>query len=147
MPIQHQIEADYLVAFKGHDQATVDALRFLKAAIKNREIELREGILSDQEIIAVLTREAKRRQESITMFTQGDRAELAAKETLELELIRKYLPAQMGDDDLAAIVKDVVATMNPTPKDFGKVMSAVMAKGKGQADGNRVSAAVKAVLK
>ncbi len=147
MPIQHQIEQDYLTAFKGHDQATVDALRFLKAAIKNREIELREGILSDQEIIAVLTREAKRRQESITMFTKGDRAELAAKETLELELIRKYLPAQMTDDDLVVIVKTVVAEMNPTPKDFGKVMSAVMAKVKGQADGNRVSAAVKAVLK
>lgn len=147
MPIQAQIEKDYLVAFKGHDQSKVDVLRLMKAAMKNAEIELRVKTLDDTQAITVLTREAKRRKESITMYAQGGRAELAALESAELEMISHYLPAQLSDEQLQAIVTDVIAELKPTVKDFGKVMSAVMAKVKGQADGNRVSAAVKQSLK
>lgn len=147
MSIQQNIEKDYLKSFKAHDQARVDVLRLIKAALKNHEIEIREGILSDAETTAVLMKEAKKRRESITLYNQGNRPELAAIEEAELKVISEYLPAQMGDDELQKIVADVITELKPTPKDFGKVMSAVMAKVKGQADGNRVSAAVKALLK
>lgn len=147
MPIHEQIEQDYLKSFKAHNQARVDVLRLIKAALKNHEIELREGVLSDAETTAVLMREAKKRKESISLYNQGNRPELAAIEEAELKIISEYLPAEMEDAALEKIVTDVITEMKPTPKDFGKVMSAVMAKVKGQADGNRVSAAVKALLK
>ncbi len=147
MSIYEDIEADYIKSFKAHDQARVDVLRLIKAALKNAEIELRIHLMSDAQAIAVLMKEGKKRKESITLYNQGNRPELAAIEEAELKVINEYLPAQMGDEELQKIVADVVAEMKPTPKDFGKVMSAVMAKVKGQADGNRVSAAVKALLK
>ena len=147
MSIQDQLHQDYLTAFKGHDQKTVDALRLMKAAVKNAEIELRHEPLTDPEVIIVLTREAKRRKESITVYQQGKRDDLAAIEALELTVIEKYLPSQMTDEALQAMVTTVINELKPTAKDFGKVMSAVMAKVKGQADGNRVSAAVKQHLK
>lgn len=147
MPIHQEIEQDYLKSFKAHDQARVDVLRLIKAALKNHEIELREGILNDAETTAVLMKEAKKRKESITLYNQGNRPELAAIEEAELKIISEYLPAQMGDDELQKIVAAIVTETTATAKDFGKVMSAVMAKVKGQADGSRVSAAVKALLK
>jgi uncharacterized protein len=146
MKLIERIEEDYKTAFKAHDDAHVSALRLMKAAIKNAEIEARHE-LSDEEIIVVLTREAKRRRESIVMYEQGGRAELAATEKIELDHIAAYQPAQMGDDELAAIVKTVITEQAATAKDFGAVMGAVMVKVKGQADGNRVAAAVKQNLK
>jgi uncharacterized protein len=146
MPIHEDIEQDYLKSFKAHDQARVDVLRLIKAAIKNAEIELRHTI-TDPETVAVLMREAKRRKESITLYNQGNRPELAANEEAELKIIAEYLPAQLDDEAIQKLVTDAIAELKPTPKDFGKVMSAVMAKAKGQADGQRVSATVKALLK
>ena len=146
MPIHEDIEQDYQRSFKAHDQARVDILRLIKAALKNAEIELHHT-LTDPDTIAVLMREAKRRKESITLYNQGNRPELAALEEGELKVISEYLPAQMSAEAIKNIVSAVIAELNPTPKDFGKVMSAVMAKVKGQADGQAVSAAVKALLK
>lgn len=147
MPIQHQIEQDYLTAFKGRDRQRVGALRLIKSALKNEEIHLRVQTLNDEQTIAVLTREARRRRESIAMYQQGNRPELAAAEQLELQIMSAYLPAQLDDQQLDVIVQAAIAELQATSKDFGKVMNAVMAKVKGQADGNRVSAAVKRLLK
>jgi uncharacterized protein YqeY len=147
MSIQHTIEQAYLSAFKAHDQAKVDTLRLIKAALKNAEIDLRKHELTDAETLSVLTREAKRRRESIVLYQQGNRPELAAIEQSELTVIEAFLPAQLSDDELQAITASVITELKPTPKDFGKVMSAVMAKVKGQADGNRVTAVVKTLLK
>jgi uncharacterized protein len=146
MPIHEAIEQDYLKSFKAHDQVRVDVLRLIKAALKNAEIELRHP-LTDPETIAVLTREVKRRKESITMFQQGNRPELKAIEEAELKVIAEYLPEQMSQEAIEKIVAEVIAEQQATTKEFGKVMSAVMAKVKGQADGQKVSAAVKALLK
>lgn len=146
MPIQQQIEQDYLAAFRAHDQAKVDALRMLKSAMKNEEIKLRVRELDDEQALAVLTRESKRRRESATMYQQGNRPELAAHEEAEFQLITAYLPAQLSDDELTSIVTTTIATQQATKKDFGKVMGAVIAQVKGRADGNRVSAAVKQLL-
>ncbi len=145
MALLEQIEEDYKVAFKGHHQVKVNLLRLIKAAIKNAEIEVHHP-LSDQEIIAVMTTEAKRRREAIAMYQQAGRADKVADENAELQELMEYLPTQLSDHELDQIVSSVIAELQPTPKDFGKVMSAAMAKVKGQADGSRVSAAVKAKL-
>lgn len=147
MFIHEEIEQDYLKSFKAHDQARVDVLRLIKAALKNAEIELRKHVMSDADTIAVLMREAKRRRESIAMYQQGNRPELAAIEEAELKVISEYLPEQMSEAAIQKMVAEVIAELKPTPNDFGKVMSAAMAKVKGQADGRLVSAAVKALLK
>lgn len=147
MPIHELIEQDYQKSFKAHDQARVDVLRLIKAALKNKEIEVRKQVLTDTETIAVLMHEAKHRRESIAMYRQGNRPELAAIEEAELKVISEYLPAQMSEEEIRKAVADVIAELKPSPKDFGKVMSAAMAKVKGQADGQLVSAAVKELLK
>lgn len=147
MSLHEQIAQDYLTAFKGHQQDRTNALRLVKAALKNAEIELRHEPLTDDEIVTVLTREAKRRRESIAAYTQGQRPDLAATEELELKFISGYLPAQLDDAALTGLVTASIAELPTGPKDFGQVMSAVMAKVKGQADGHRVAAAVKQQLK
>lgn len=145
MALLEQLENDYKVAFKAHHQVKVNMLRMIKAAIKNAEIEARHE-LNDDEIIAVMTKEAKRRKEAIALYRQGGRNDLVDQENAELQELQFYLPTEMSDSELAAAIDQVIAELKPTPKDFGKVMSAVMAKVKGQADGTRVSAAVKSKL-
>lgn len=147
MTLHERIEQDYLVAFKGHDQPRVNLLRMMKAAMKNAEIDLRVEQLNDEQSITVLSRESKRRHESADAFRKGGREDLAVIEDAECELIKHYLPEQLPEETLQKIVQEVVTEQGATVKDFGKVMSAVMAKVKGQADGNRVSAAVKQILK
>lgn len=145
MSLVEQIDHDYKAAFKAHQQVKVTLLRLMKAAIKNAEIAARHE-LSDDEIIAVMTTEAKRRRESMAMYQQAGRQDLADQENAELQELMYYLPTQLSDSELNDLVTSAIAELKATPKDFGKVMSAVMAKAKGQADGSRVSAAVKSVL-
>lgn len=146
MTTLERIEQEYKEAFKARQTDKVNMLRMVKAAHKNAEIEARHD-LSEAEMIAVLQKEAKRRRESIAMYTQGNRPDLVAQETAELAELEKFLPAPMSDADLQRITQGVIDELQPTPKDFGKVMSAVMAKVAGQADGNRVAAVVKTILK
>lgn len=146
MGLLEKIDEEYKVAFKAHHQAKVNALRLMKSAVKNAAIEARHD-LTDAEIIQVMTKEAKRRRESIEMFAKAGRADLVAQEQAELTELEVYLPAQLDDAGLEKIVQAVITTLSPTPKDFGKVMQAVMAQVAGQADGGRVSAAVKRLLK
>lgn len=145
MGLLDQIEHDYREAFKAHQQTKVNLLRMVKSALKNTEIDVRHD-LSDDEIIAVMTKEAKRRKEAIAMYRQAGRQDLVDQENAELQELQFYLPTEMSDSELAVVIDQVIAELKPTPKDFGKVMSAVMAKVKTQADGNRVSAAVKSKL-
>lgn len=146
MTLQERIDLDYKAAFKQHDSHAVDAFRMLKTAIKNAEIDARHE-LTDEETTAVITREAKRRREAVAMFQQGNRADLVETEKAQLKVIERYLPAQMDDEELTKVINGVITEMSATAKDFGKVMSAAMSKVKGQADGTRVSALVKANLK
>lgn len=142
MSLQTRIDADYKAAFKDRNQVAIDAFRMLKTAVKNAEIDARHE-LSDEETLAVVAKEAKRRRESITMFKTGSRPDLVAAEEAQLKVIEQYLPAQMGDSDLEKIVQQAITELSATAKDFGKVMSTIMAKVKGQADGTRVTALVK----
>jgi uncharacterized protein YqeY len=141
-----KIEADYKTAFKAGHRPKVEMLRMLKSAIKNAEIEARHN-LTDDEIITVMTREAKRRRESIQMFQHAGRSDLVDKENAELQELMFYLPTQFSDSEIEAVGLEVIAELKATAKDFGRVMGAVMKKVKGQAEGERVSTAVKKLLK
>jgi hypothetical protein len=146
MSVQQTIEADYKTAFKSSDKNVVSALRMLKSAIKNREIDLvRE--LTDDETIEIISREMKRRHEAIAQYQAAGRPELAAHEQADATVYAKYLPAPLTEDELAAIVGETVKALGATSvQQLGKVMGAVMAKVKGRADGTAVQAVAKRVL-
>lgn len=151
--LKARIRADLTAAMKARDADVTGTLRMVLAAITNAEVAgdtAKE--LSDDEIVAVLGKEAKKRHESVEIYRNAGRDELADRESAEAGIIEAYLPAQLTDEELAAIVAAEVAGMTsssgaaPTMKQMGLVIKAVKAKAGAQADGSRVAAAVKAAL-
>jgi uncharacterized protein YqeY len=141
MALIEQVQDDVKAALKAGERERVHALRLIASEL---QMAAKEG--GDDEV-AVLQRERKRRLEAAEAYREGGRAELAAGEEREAEIIASYLPEQMSDEELGAIVGDAVAESGATsPQEMGKVMSLVMPKVKGRADGKRVSAAVKEKL-
>ncbi len=141
MTLADTVKDDLTAAMKAGDRPRVGALRLVLSELQKAA---KEG--SDDEL-AVLRRERKRRLESATAFRDAGRSELAGPEEAEAELIAAYLPAELSDDDLRAIVRDAVAEAGATsPRDMGKVMQLAMPKAGGRADGKRVSALVKEAL-
>jgi len=133
-------------AMKAREATRVSTLRMLMAAMKNTQVE-KGHELDDDEVIEVISREAKRRRESMEAFEKGGRAELVEKEGAELAVLETYLPEKLSDDELSRLVDDAIAeTGASSPKEMGQVMKAVMPKVKGRADGAAVSAAVRARL-
>lgn len=143
MSLIQTIDNDFKQALKDKAEAKVSTLRMLKSAIKNQAIELRKSDLDDQETVAVLRRELKKRQDSIKQFQAGGRADLADKEAAEAGLIGRYLPAQLSSEDLEKVVDELIAGGTNT---FGPLMKAAMAKLGAQADGQMVSQIVKSRL-
>ena len=147
MSLATTLENDFKNAMLNRNKDLVDLLRLLKAALKNEMISLRKQELSDTEVITVLKREAKKRLDSIEQFTKGKRQDLADKETAELKLIKHYLPQELSADEVKKVVREVISSLGEVaPSQFGKVMGAVMARLKGQADGTLVSQIVKETL-
>ena len=141
-----RIESDSLAAMKARDELTLGVLRMLKAAAKNRQVELRRPLTED-EFCDVLAKQAKQRRESIEQFAKANRADLVEKEERELGVLLAYLPAPLTDDELAAAAAAAVTDLAAASmKDMGKVVQAVLAAHKGRVDGKRVSDAVKARL-
>jgi hypothetical protein len=140
------IQAGIRESLKSGDKVRLSTLRLLSAAVKNREIEvLRE--LDDDEVREVAVKEAKRRKEAIEAYEVGGRLELADKEKAELELLQVYLPEQLSEAEVDALIEEAVAlTGASSMKEMGKVMGAVMAKAKGKADGTQIQAKVRARL-
>jgi uncharacterized protein YqeY/putative flippase GtrA len=140
-----QIQTDLHGAMKARDKHAVAALRMVLARIKEVRTSAGHGAeVTDDEVQTVIRREAKRREEAAATFTDAGRTELADTEEAELRVLRRYLPAEMSDDDLTAIVNATIAeTGASTPGDLGRVMGAVMPKLKGQAAGGRVNALVR----
>lgn len=141
MSITEQVRSDINGAMKARDAERVGALRMVLSELQKAA---KEGGSDEQ---AVLRRERKRRLEAAEQFRQGGRAELAQREESEAELISGYLPAELDDSELDAIVSAAITeTGATTPKDMGAVMKAVMAKAEGRADGKRASARVREAL-
>jgi uncharacterized protein YqeY len=139
MTIKEQIEKDFMEAYKAKDEIKSSALRMLKSAIKNAEIEKRSD-LDESEVARLLRKELKSREEAAADYKKGGRDDLAQKEEGEAKLIQTYLPAEMSDDDIVKIIKSTAKEQNISNiSDFGKLMSALMPKVAGRADGARVS--------
>jgi len=144
--IFEKLSDDYKEALKAGDKSRVSILRMIKAAVKNKEIE-KGSSLSDDEVYAVLRSFVKRAGESIEQFSKAGRSDLAEKEKEELSIMQGYLPRQLGEDEIRKLVKEVISETGASgTKDMGKVMKAVMAKTKGQADGKLVNTIVKETL-
>ncbi len=146
MGLKSKITADITIAVKGRDQFTVDALRMVISAVKNKEIEKKADI-DDKAIISILSTLVKQRREAAELYRKGNREELAAKEEKEIELLKKYLPEALSDDELVKIVAGAAEEVGASSlADMGKVMKAVMGKVAGRADGTVVSDLVKKQL-
>ncbi len=147
MSLTEQIQKDMTDAMRARDERRLSALRMVKTALKNREIEKR-GPLDDKEALQVLNTLVKQRKDSIEQFTKGGRQELADKEAAELALIESYMPKAVGEEEIVGTVKATIAEMgSPTIKDMGAVMKNVMAKFAGaRVDGKQVSDVVKREL-
>jgi uncharacterized protein YqeY len=135
-------------AMKSGDATRKDTLSSLRAAIKKAEIDARtSGELDETARQAIIDKEAKKRRESIEEYTKAGRSDLADKEKAELDIIAEFLPQQLSDDELLAIVRDSVAQVGAaTPKDMGKVMGVLVPKIAGRADGKKASNLVKELL-
>jgi len=143
--LEARIKQDMTNAMKAGDKDKVSCLRVLLAAVKNREKNLRKE-LDDQEVLAVIRSEIKQVTESYEQFKAGHRDELAATELASLTVLKSYLPAEMSDEDLVAIIDAVVSELGATRKDLGKVMKQVMTRVAGRADGKRINALVSSKL-
>jgi uncharacterized protein YqeY len=148
MSIKEQLKKDLTEAIRGRDEITSGTIRMVLTAITNEEVAGKEArVLSDDEVITVLSREGKKRREAAEAFENAGRADKSALEKSEGEVIAKYLPAQLSEADIAAIIADAIASTGAQgPGDMGKVMGAVKPKIAGKADGGLVSALVKAAL-
>jgi len=124
------------------DKVKVSTLRLLVSEIHNAEIK--QGVLTDQDLISVIQREVKKRREAAEGFRKGGREDSAQKEESEAKILQGYLPSQMTDEELTAVVEQAITEVGANSvSDMGKVMGAIMGKVAGQADGTRVSTIVK----
>ncbi len=141
-----RITDDMKTAMKAKDSLALGAIRMLRAAIKDKEIELGKAP-EEAEIIAVISKLIKQRKDSATQYIDADRPELAEKENAEIKVLEVYMPEQMSDEVIAQLVADAVKETGATSmKDMGTVMAIVRPKAAGNADMGKVSAAVKAAL-
>ena len=146
MPIQEQLNEDLKTAMKAQDLITKDTVRLIRAAMKNAEIEKGKE-LDDEGALDVLARMAKQYRDSITTYRDNGREDLAAREEAELEVLVRYLPEQLGEDDIRALVQQAVSELGASgPQDRGKVMGKLMPQLKGKADGGLVSRIVGELL-
>nr|WP_269434287.1 GatB/YqeY domain-containing protein [Enterococcus gallinarum] len=137
---------DMKTAMKAKDKETLQVIRMLKASIQNEQIK-KGADLNEEEELTVLSREMKQRRDSLTEFEKADRTDLAEKVKGEIAIVEKYLPAQLDEAEIRQIVAGAIEkTGASSPKEFGKVMGAVMPQVKGKADGNQVNAIVKELL-
>jgi hypothetical protein len=146
--LAEQIQTDLRAAMKARDRDAVAALRMVLARIKETQVAAGHGDeVTDDEVQALIRREAKRRTEAADAFAAAGRDELAAKEEAELVILQRYLPQQMSDAELATIIDETIAATGASSAgDFGRVMGAVMSKVFGRADGTRVNAMVRGRL-
>jgi hypothetical protein len=146
MALAEQIRADLTAAMKARDAAKTSTLRMLQAAIKNEQIE-KGGELEDADVMVVLKRAVKQRNDSVEQYEKAGRQDLADKEKAEIAVLEAYMPTQMSDDELEALVKTVIAAVGAeSKKDTGKVMKEIMASHRDTVDGKKVQAVLGRLL-
>jgi uncharacterized protein YqeY len=144
--LKDRLAAELYSSMKARDKVRLSAVRMLTASVKNREVELGHP-LTDEEFVEVATREVKRRREAIEAYEKAGREDRAEVEREEQQVLEAYIPAGLSEQEITALIDEaVVATGATGPGDMGKVMSTVMAKARGRADGRQVQAAVRARL-
>lgn len=143
MSLKSELDSKLKEAMIAHDEPIVSLLRMIKSSIKNSEIS-KGHELEDNEVLAVLEKEAKQRKDSISQFEAGGRSDLAEKEKSELVIIESYLPEKMSEEEITEIVKKKISELEG--QDFGKIMGACMGELKGKADGALVQKIVKEVM-
>lgn len=162
--LKERIKEDLKGAMKRRKETETSTLRMLLASVLNKEKEKRyrltkekpeleenelekESQLLDEEIIEVIFSEVKKRREAIVEFKKGEREDLAEKEKKEIEILKKYLPEQLSEQDIKKLAQEIIKKANiASPKDMGKVMAQLMPKVKGKADGSQVSRIVRELL-
>jgi hypothetical protein len=146
--LKQRLKSDLTDAMRARDDVRKSTIRMVLAAITKEEVSGTQAHeLSDEQVVTVLTREAKRRREAADAFTDGGRPESAERELAEAAVIAEYLPAQLSDDELATLVDAAIVEAGAeSPRDMGKVMKILQPKTAGRAEGSAVAAAVKTRL-
>jgi uncharacterized protein len=144
--LKERITEDMKAAMRASEKERLSTIRMLQAAIKQREVDERVT-MEDAQVLGIIEKMIKQRKESIVQFEQGGRPDLADKEKLEIAQLQDYLPAQLSEAEVDAIIREAIATSGATSvKDMGKVMGIVKGKAAGRADMGAVSARIKAAL-
>jgi len=144
--LKEKLETELKQALRAKDAIRLSVIRLALAAIKNAEIA-RRAALDDSDILGVIAKEARQRQESIEAFKQGNRPDLVAREEAELAILQEYLPAPATREEIMAEARRLIAEVGAQgPRDKGKVMPQLIAKFKGRAEGKEINAAVTELL-
>ena len=148
MKLEEKINSDLKQALKDKKEGVVSTLRMLKAAIESLSIERKRAELKDEDVAKLVRTQIRRRKESIEQFTKGKREDLAEKEKRELDILKVYMPEELGEEELKKIAREAIAESGAASKsEMGKVMKVMMGKVKGRADGKTVSSIVSGLLK
>ena len=140
MTITDRLTQDMKTAMKARDKEKLSTIRMVKASMQNEAIKLGKDSLSEEEELTVLSREVKQRNDSLHEFKEAGREDLVEGLEREIEILQVYMPKQLTDEELKQIVEETIQEVGATSKsDMGKVMSAVMPKVKGKADGSKVN--------
>jgi hypothetical protein len=150
MSLKERITEDIKTAMKSKDKLRLETVRSIKKVLLEKEVSLRPSgqmELTEAQEIEVLSQQAKQRRDSIEQYRQAGRTDLADQEAQELTIIEEYLPQQLSDAEVEAVIDEIVAQIGATsPKDMGKVMGPVMQQLKGKAEGKKIQELVKAKL-
>ncbi|GEL12460.1 GatB Yqey family protein [Lapidilactobacillus concavus DSM 17758] len=146
MSLNEQLTADLKAAMKAKNKTQLNVIRMIKSALMNAKIQ-KGSDLSNEDELQVITTEMKQRKDSLSEFEKAGREDLVAEIKAEIEVVEKYLPAQLSDDELSNVIQATITEIGATSmKDMGKVMSTLMPKVKGRADGGKVNQVVKQLL-
>lgn len=146
MSLLSRLNDDMKQAMKNREKEKLTVIRMVKAALQNEEIKLQHSLLEDEEL-TVLTREVKQYKDSLLEFEKAGREDLVDKLKSEIQILETYLPEQLTEEELAAVIQQTISEVGAASKaDMGKVMSAVMPKIKGKADGSQVNRLVSQLL-
>ena len=146
MSLKEQLKNDLKEAMKAKDNFKRDTIRFLMSAIKQVEVDTRKE-LSDEDIVKIIQKSVKQREDAAQQYKDGGREDLYEKETKEAEILRSYLPKQLSDEELEAKLQAIIEEVGATSlKDMGKIMGVATKKLAGKADGKRINECVKSLL-